>query len=59
MPVILDPDHREAWLDPQFADRDALQSWLIPWPAEEMTGVPASMRVNNSRNEGPACLEAA
>jgi putative SOS response-associated peptidase YedK len=59
MPVILDPDHREAWLDPQFADRDALQSWLIPWPAEEMTGVPASMRVNNPRNEGPACLEAA
>jgi putative SOS response-associated peptidase YedK len=59
MPVILAPARRGAWLDPKFSDAQALQSWLKPWPAEEMTGVRVSARVNNPRNEGPACLEAA
>ncbi len=59
MPVVLGPEHRDEWLDPHFGDTTALQSWLKPWPAEEMTSVPANMRVNNPRNEGPACLEAA
>jgi putative SOS response-associated peptidase YedK len=59
MPVILDPVHHKGWLDPRFGDKAALQSWLTTWPAEEMTGVPASVRVNNPRNEGPSCLEAA
>ncbi len=59
MPVILSPEHREEWLDPRFADTTALRTWLTPWPAVEMTGVAASMRVNSPRNEGPDCLAAA
>jgi putative SOS response-associated peptidase YedK len=59
MPVILPPVHYAVWLDPQFADTAILQSWMIPWPAEEMTGVPANVRVNSPRNEGPECLEVA
>jgi putative SOS response-associated peptidase YedK len=59
MPVILGPEHRDEWLNPNFSDTIALQSWLTAWSAEEMTAVTASMRVNNPRNEGPDCLEAA
>src|SRR4051794_11681368 len=35
MPVILPPVHYQAWLDPHFADKATLQSWMIPWPAQE------------------------
>jgi putative SOS response-associated peptidase YedK len=59
MPVVLAPARYEAWLDPKNADLGLLQSWLAPWPAEDMTAAAASARVNNPRNEGPECLEAA
>jgi putative SOS response-associated peptidase YedK len=55
MPVILDPGRHDGWLDPR-AGAETLRSWLVAWPAEEMTVTPASVRVNNPRNEGPACL---
>jgi putative SOS response-associated peptidase YedK len=56
MPVILDPEHYDAWLDPRGTDTELLCSWLAPYPATEMLAVPASTHVNNARNEGPACL---
>ncbi len=56
MPVILDPDHYDAWLDPRTSDPALLRSWLVPCEPAEMMAVPASMHVNNARNEGPACL---
>jgi putative SOS response-associated peptidase YedK len=56
MPVILDPGHHDAWLDPRTTDKALLCSWLVPHPAEEMVAVSASPYVNNARNEGPACL---
>jgi putative SOS response-associated peptidase YedK len=59
MPVILDPDRYEAWLDLRNNDLALLHSWLVPYPPAEMAAVPASPHVNNARNEGPACLAAA
>jgi putative SOS response-associated peptidase YedK len=56
MPVILPAEHHDAWLDPRTADPALLHSWLVPYPAGEMTAVAANPHVNNARNEGPACL---
>ncbi len=56
MPVILPPERYDAWLDPGNTDLPLLRSWLGPYPADEMTGVPANPLVNNARNEGPVCL---
>jgi putative SOS response-associated peptidase YedK len=58
MPVILDPPRYHAWLDPVTTGAE-VQWWLAPWPAEDMTMVPANPIVNSPRNEGPQCLEAA
>jgi putative SOS response-associated peptidase YedK len=57
MPVILDPYRYHAWLDPATSVA-AAQSWMVPWPAEDMTMVPANLIVNSPRNEGPECLKA-
>ena len=56
MPVILDRDCYQAWLDPAVRDPAALAAWLRPYPADAMTACPVGSWVNNPRNEGPACL---
>ena len=57
MPVILDPDHHEQWLDREFLDTGRLTNLFQPYPAEEMQCRAADPIVNNARNETPACLE--
>jgi putative SOS response-associated peptidase YedK len=57
MPVILDPYRYHAWLDPATSVAE-VQCWMVPWPAEDMTMVPANPIVNSPRNEGPECLKA-
>ena len=57
MPVILSPADYDLWLDPEFQDKEKLQSLLRPYPADEMTAYPVSTFVNNPRNENPACVE--
>jgi putative SOS response-associated peptidase YedK len=56
MPVILPPEDYDLWLDPEFEDREKLQSMLRPFPGDEMRVRPVSTHVNNARNEGPECL---
>jgi putative SOS response-associated peptidase YedK len=56
MPVIMDPDAFEPWLDPAVRDPAALGLFLRPYPADAMTASPVGAWVNNPRNEGPACL---
>ena len=53
MPVIVDRDDMGAWLGGD-GDPAAL---LRPWPAEQTLAWPVSRRVNNVRNDDPACLE--
>lgn len=59
MPVILGPERYADWLDPATTDAAELVPWLGSWPAEEMEVVRVNPVVNNARNEGPACWEAA
>jgi putative SOS response-associated peptidase YedK len=56
MPVILDPEVYDEWLDPGMTDKARLSALLVAHDASKMVAVPANPRVNNARNEGPACL---
>jgi putative SOS response-associated peptidase YedK len=58
MPVIVDPAEFGLWLDPAGELKQA-QALLWPYPAREMESYPVSTFVNNPRNEGPRCVEAA
>lgn len=55
MPVILRREDYDAWLDPA-TKVEALQTLLRPCPAGWLTVSPVSRRVNNPRNDDPACL---
>ncbi len=57
MPVIVQPQDYEVWLDPQVQKAEQVQHVLRPYSAEEMMAHPVSLRVNNPRNDDPACLE--
>jgi hypothetical protein len=45
-------------LDPG-ADAASLHALLVPYPAEKMEAFPVNPWVNNSKHEGPRCLEPA
>jgi putative SOS response-associated peptidase YedK len=57
MPVILDPESWDAWLDPEVKDPSFLRALLTPVPAETMTTWPVGTAVNNPRHDAPDCLE--
>ena len=54
MPVILDPAAYDLWLDPS-AREDDLHRVLRPFPAERMSAVPVSPRVNSVAVDDPEC----
>lgn len=56
MPVIVDDDDFERWLDPNIQDPLAVADICQPYPSELMFAVPVSDYVNNARHEGPQCL---
>lgn len=51
MPVILPPSTFDLWLQPVSADIEELRSVLTPYPANKMVAFPASIKVNNMRND--------
>jgi putative SOS response-associated peptidase YedK len=57
MPVILEPEDYERWLDPAQQDAAAVTPLLRPYPEGELTTRAVSTLVNNPRNEQPECLE--
>lgn len=57
MPVILQPEEYDLWLDPEVQDKDNLSKLLNPYPAELMETYPVNSWMSNARNEGPQCLE--
>jgi putative SOS response-associated peptidase YedK len=59
MPVILDPDDYDTWLDPSIDDRAKLEKLLVPFKGKSMTARPVSTQVNNARNQGSKCVELA
>lgn len=56
MPVILEPEQLDLWLDPQ-APRDAVDALLRPAADGVIGAHPVAPRVNNVRNDDPSCVE--
>ena len=61
MPVILQPQDYQQWLDPAVQKVDQLRSLLRPYePASDpkaLTAHPVSAKVNNPRHDSPDCIE--
>ena len=56
MPVILDPDDYDRWLDPD-APVPELRKLLKPFPAERMRADAVSRAVNSVKNDNEECIE--
>jgi len=56
MPVILQPDAEQIWLDPEVEDAGLLASLLSPYPADRMVAYQVSPMVNSPRNDKPECI---
>jgi putative SOS response-associated peptidase YedK len=54
MPVILDPDGYDLWLDPGMGDADTVSELLKPSNAP-MRRFPVSTRINYVANDAEAC----
>ena len=56
MPVILEPDGYERWLDPSEQSPTQLDGLLNSYPAEEMEAYPVSRLVNRPSNDSLDCI---
>jgi putative SOS response-associated peptidase YedK len=57
MPVVLSPETWPIWLGEEPADTRQLKAMTAPYPSEEMTCGPVSMRVGNVKNNDPSLIE--
>jgi putative SOS response-associated peptidase YedK len=55
MPVILDPDSYDLWLDPGMQNVAVLSELLKPYDARLMRSYPVSSRVNHVANDDVDC----
>ena len=55
MPVILDPDSYDLWLDPGMKDVAAASELLKPYDARLMRCYPISTRINPVANDDKEC----
>jgi len=55
MPVILDPQCYDLWLDPSTTDATVISELLKPFDARMMRCFPVSSRVNQPANDDPDC----
>jgi putative SOS response-associated peptidase YedK len=55
MPVILDPDSYDLWLDPGMTNVEAVSEMLKPFDARLMRCYPVSTRINYVANDGLEC----
>ena len=58
MPVIMDYDHYDRWLDRSTPDVADLTELLTPYPAEELEVYPVSLKVNRADTDTSELLEA-
>ena len=56
MPVILEPDAYDLWLDTGDQTPNQLNGLLKPYPAEEMIAYPVSRLVNRPSNDSSDCI---
>ena len=57
MPVFLERDQFGFWLEPEFQDREKLESLLVPCPSDELQTFPVSAIVNKAANDLPECIK--
>ena len=57
MPVIVDPDRYDEWLDPMQQEVAKLNTLLGPYPGEDMMSYPINKLVNNACFDDPRCIE--
>jgi putative SOS response-associated peptidase YedK len=55
MPVILEPDNYDLWLDPGMTKVDVVIDMLKPFDARLMRSFPVSNRVNHAANDDAEC----
>jgi putative SOS response-associated peptidase YedK len=55
MPVILDPDSYDIWLDPGMRDVTTASELLKPYNAQLMRCYPISTRINHVANDDEEC----
>ena len=58
MPVILDPDNYDVWLDPGMTHVAAASDLLKPYDARLMRSFPVSTRINSVVNDDEGCSAA-
>ena len=55
MPVILDPNSYDLWLDPGIQNLAAISELLKPYDARLMRCYPVSTRINHVANDDAEC----
>jgi putative SOS response-associated peptidase YedK len=56
MPVILEENAYDVWMDSKMYDIEYLKSLLIPFPAQKMKSYPVSTIVNSPKKDAAECL---
>ena len=56
MPVILDRERWQRWLDPANEDRQALEALLRPYWSDEMLAYPVTSLVNSPKHDAAECI---
>ena len=57
MPVILEPQDYDLWMDTAVQEADEVQPLLCPYLGEDLEVIPVNPIVNNVRNDVPECVE--
>ncbi|MDL4771987.1 MULTISPECIES: SOS response-associated peptidase [Thermomonosporaceae] len=57
MPMVVEPDRWDAWLDPGLTEAAGVRELLVPAMAGTMEAFPVSKAVNNVKNNGPELIE--
>lgn len=57
MPVILEPDSYDLWLDPGISKVSELSHLLVPFVAKSMRSYPVSTRINHVANDDEECCQ--
>ena len=56
MPVILEPEAWDSWLNPEVHDTDQIKTTLLPLSSNLMEAYPVGLNVNSPKNNDPRCI---
>lgn len=57
MPVILDSQYKDTWLDIQVSDPEQFKPFFKPYPSDQMEMYQVGDIVNSPRNDAPECIQ--